>query len=418
MHIIKSVILGFSIFSLLCAEATAYEKPERRRDQYPTDIGYLFLPLPYSYPGIGDGVILLVNASNLFETTTDGFFMEITGDAKGRLGHLSELPLIKDKLFLSIDYQDIDSAVVNNYESRGMGDTNKDDYSLLEVNKADSTEINLKYSSQERRYSVFISHATEDFSLTAIRDSNGDIITVLDEPYTSKSKSNVIGFNLDYTDDYLDPLKGMKLSFTIRDNPAEGENDPGYFTTDFSYLYYKPMRDSDTLVFNYYQSDAHVQKTGNTNVTDIQNEVGLNCDASDSDCLKTQQEIVTLFINQRTNGTASSLGGLERLRSYPQGRFQGGHTAFVGAEYRWNMTAEATPFNYLFWKDVRTGKQIAIFAEAGSVSEKASDLWREQEYSVGVGYRLLSASGSVYRADIAYGGEGVEMAIFFEYPWN
>lgn len=84
-----------------------------------------------------------------------------------------------------------------------------------------------------------------------------------------------------------------------------------------------------------------------------------------------------------------SLGGLERLRSYPEGRFSGGHAAFLGAEYRWNLTEEATPFNYFFWKDVRTGKQIAFFAEAGSV----------------------------YRADLSVGDEGTEVAIFFFYPW-
>lgn len=418
MHIIKSAIISSFVFALLCSEATAFDKPERRRDQYPTDSAYLVLPLPYSYPGIGDGVILLANASNLFGTTTDGFIMEVTGDAKGRLGHLSELPLIKDKLFFSMDLQNIDSAVVNNYESRGMSGSGKDDFTLLEVNQADSKEFNLTYSIQDRRVNFFLSHTTEKFSLTAIRDSDGDIISALDKPYTSESKENILGFKLDYTDDYLDPRKGMRLGFTISDSPAEDQNDPDFYITDISYLYYKPMRNSDTLVLNYFQSDAHVGEQGNTNPVDIQNEVGLSCAPDDSNCLQTEQEIITLLVDQRSNGTSSQLGGIERLRSYPQGRYQGGHSAFAGAEYRWNLTSEATPFNYLFWKDVRTGKQIAVFAEAGSVSEKASDLWDKQEYSVGAGFRLLSASGNVYRADIAYGGEGAEMAIFFEYPWN
>ena len=91
--------------------------------------------------------------------------------------------------------------------------------------------------------------------------------------------------------------------------------------------------------------------------------------------------------------------------------------AFVGVEYRWNMVDENTPFNYLFWKDVRTGKQIAFFAEAGSVAETSAELWDEYRDTVGVGFRLVTASGSVYRADIAYGDEGTELAVFFFYPW-
>lgn len=123
------------------------------------------------------------------------------------------------------------------------------------------------------------------------------------------------------------------------------------------------------------------------------------------------------FINERRYGTASDLGGDRRLRSYPGGRYKGAHTIFVGAEYRWNITQETTPFDYLIWKDVRTGIQAAFFAEAGSVAEVSSNLWNEVRYSDGVGFRLLTGSGDVYRADIAAGNEGTEITVLFDYPW-
>jgi hypothetical protein len=107
-----------------------------------------------------------------------------------------------------------------------------------------------------------------------------------------------------------------------------------------------------------------------------------------------------------------------RLRAFPQSRYQGAHTAFVGAEYRWNINQEATPFDYFIWKDVRTGIQVAFFAELGSVSETSSNLWHETRYSVGTGLRLIAGSGAVYRADVATGTEGTQAIVIFNYPWE
>ncbi|MCZ6749217.1 MAG: hypothetical protein O7D96_07980, partial [SAR324 cluster bacterium] len=105
-------------------------------------------------------------------------------------------------------------------------------------------------------------------------------------------------------------------------------------------------------------------------------------------------------------------------RSYPQDRFQGAHTAFYGAEFRWNLTDELTPFDYLFWKDVRTGIQLAFFGETGTVAESRGKLWDESRESYGMGLRLITGSGSVYRADYATGDEGGELTVFFFYPWG
>jgi len=170
-------------------------------------------------------------------------------------------------------------------------------------------------------------------------------------------------------------------------------------------------------VLNYFQSDAHVTSKGNTNPADIRAELGLNCAPLDTSCLQSEQKLVDTFINSRTNGTSASLGGKDRLRSYPEGRFNGGHSAFIGVEYRLNFKQEVKPFDYLFWKDVRTGLQVAFFGELGTVSETSSDLWKERRSSYGVGLRLVAASGAVYRADLAKGAEGSETTMMFAYPW-
>ena len=414
------LLLWILAFGLIFSCVTVYADvsyPDRRKNQFPDSSAHLIVPLPYSYPGIGDGFFLMGNFSNILETTTDLLAMYVTGDAGGYILQFDELPIIDQRLYVKLYYQDIDRAAVNQYDARGMEGTGKNDYTLLDISLAreETAEFNLTFF--DRRLNFLYKHTNNEFKIEAIRDYNGDLITDLDEPFHGKESKDTLGISVDLTDDYLDPLKGMRFSLQYQDNPAEKADDPNFYALTYNMLLYLPMFATDTLVFNYFQSDAHVTKKGNTNPADIRSELGLNCAPLDTECLESEQKLVDVLINGRTNGSAANLGGKERLRSYPQGRFQGGHSAFFGVEYRWNFKQEVKPFNYLFWKDVRTGLQVAFFGEVGSVSEKSGDLWDETRYSYGAGLRLVAASGSVYRADIANGNEGSELTVFFHYPW-
>jgi hypothetical protein len=404
------------IFSSIPAQADITFQ-DRRKDQFPVSPAHLVVPLPYSYPGVGEGFFLMGNFSNVLETTTDFLAMYVTGDAGGYILQLDEAPIVDRRLYAKLYYQNINKAVVNQYDTRGMDNTGKDDYTLIEATLAleKNAEINLTFF--DRRLNFLYQYSDHAFEVTAIRDHNGVLIKSLDQPYRGESSDESYGISVDLTDDYLDPLKGMRFNLHYKDFPAKIAADPSFYVTTYNLSYYMPTLETDTLVFNYFQSDAHVTRKGNTNPTDIRQELGFNCAPLDIQCLDSEQKLVDVFINSRTYGTSASLGGKERLRSYPQGRFQGGHSAFLGMEYRWNFKQEVAPFNYLFWKDVRTGLQVAFFGEAGSVSERAGDLWQETRYSYGTGLRLVAASGSVYRADIAYGNEGSELTVFFMYPW-
>lgn len=409
----------FALFVINSGLVGANENiPDRRKDQFPKIPAYLLVPLPYSYPGIGQGAFLMGNFSNLFNTTTDFLAMYVVGDAGGYIGLLDEAPLINERLFLSVYYQNINRAVVNNYDIRGMEGTNKDDFNLLDMSLALQRSAELSLSFFDRRLEFGYSYSADEYEIQAIRDHDGKIISELDEPFVSEETSQHFSVTVDLTDDFLDPKRGLRFSLGFVDFPAKHAEDPSYYVLSYKALAYIPMFESDTLVLNYYQSDAHVRKKGNTNEVEIRDELGLDCEPTDTECLETEQKLVDSFVNRRTNGTAASLGGNERLRSYPQGRFNGGHTAFFGAEYRWNFVQETKPFNYLFWKDVRTGIQLALFAEMGSVAEKERQIWSETRYSYGAGVRLVAGSGSVYRADVAYGDEGAEVIIFFFYPWE
>ena len=90
---------------------------------------------------------------------------------------------------------------------------------------------------------------------------------------------------------------------------------------------------------------------------------------------------------------------------------------FIGTEIRWNVTEEYTPFNIVIIKDVRTAFQVAVFYEIGTVADQQSELWNITRSSYGVGFRMVTASGLVYRIDLASGDEGFQSSIFFQYPW-
>lgn len=412
-----TAIILFSSTVTTFANATDWIT-DRRKDQFPDESAYLLVPLPYSMPGIGDGAFLMGNFSNIASTTTDVLLIKVVGDAEGLVYQLDELPIIPRHLYLKYYEHDIDRASVSQYDLRGMEGTQQNDFTILDIDLARSRQFDLTFSYYDRRLNLTYSHIEDEYRLSAVRDNDGNLITQLDEPYTDKSTQERYTFALDLTDDYLDPRQGFRFSMAYMDNPAREVEDPDYFVIDYKALAYFPMGKDNTLVLNYYQSDAHVRTQGDTNPANIQTELGLNCNVTDTECVQTEQLLVNNIINERSFGTATNLGGLERLRAYPDDRFKGAHMAFLGAEYRLNFIQEATPFNYLIWKDVRTGYQIAFFAEAGTVSEHSSEKWDERRYSFGTGFRLLTASGSVYRADIAFGDEDVEVAVFFFYPWE
>jgi len=390
---------------------------ERRKPQFPTDAAHLFVPLPYSMPGIGQGYFLMGYLSNMYDTTADLAVISTQGDARGNLIQLDEIPLITDRLHLNLFGMDISSATVNDYETRGM-DSSQEGYNLLELGRVKQGSAELSLSFWDRRLALSARYANVHNELDAIRNSDGDVLTRFSSPYVTKGIQRSLGMMLDLTDDYQDPRRGLRLRLGVQDHPAANTDAADYYVTDASLLYYLPVNRTDTLAFNYYRSDAHIRSTGLLDADAIRSDLGSTCDPLDTACLDAEAQRVQNILDERRYGTATSLGGKDRLRSYPDGRFSGAHMAFVGVEFRTNFIQETTPFDYFIWKDIRTGVQLALFGELGTVAETNDALWQERRSSYGIGARIITASGSVYRADWATGSEGSEFTVFFFYPWQ
>ena len=61
--------------------------------------------------------------------------------------------------------------------------------------------------------------------------------------------------------------------------------------------------------------------------------------------------------------------------------------------------------------------QVVLIAETGTVAESEGDLWDRSRGDYGIGFRMVMASGGVYRADYVTGDEGPQLTIIVNYPW-
>jgi hypothetical protein len=393
--------------------------PDRRRDQFPEDFGYAVFPYPYSLPGIGLGLSLVAGAMNIADTHTDAYGIVFAGDVMGGAFGIGDLHLISRTLILDLGYSTVSKATIQSYAQRGMN-TDKNDYRLLEVGDIDYYGSRLTATFFDRRFEVYGAWYAGASRLQSIRDKDGDVIIEVEDPPREHGSTMLFGTRVDLTDDYANPRRGVRLDVTYTRTPPRGSGSD-YYVMDYNTTAYLPLGRRNTLVMNGLRSDAFVTRQGETDPVALQQELGLDCGTiSDPAEQNFCYQVIDNTIANNTFGTATGLGGFNRLRSYPQGRFQGAHTLFLGTEFRWNLTEERTPFNIFIMKDIRTSIQLALFYETGVTSDRSGDLAKRQNMrdSYGLGLRIVTASGVVLRGDLAHGREGFNTAIFIGYPWE
>ena len=276
----------------------------------------------------------------------------------------------------------------------------------------------------ERRLNAFVTQFTHSSRLKGVYEADG---TLIYEPESApKAKIGMLsqGLLFDFTDDWGDPREGLKISHN--QNRFIGLNSDGsspeQFTIDQNVTAYLPMGKQSTWVFNVFQSKAVVTKQGMTDKEKLRallyGKIDCSLTADPTKCESTIDQQLDDTIAANRYGTASGLGGVSRLRAFPQGRFKGARTRFIGTEFRWNLTDESVPFNFYLIKDVRTSMQIAFFKEKASIAETAQNLGKDWRNSTGMGFRLVTASGMVFRLDAATGEEGLNVNVIFDYPWS
>lgn len=116
----------------------------------------------------------------------------------------------------------------------------------------------------------------------------------------------------------------------------------------------------------------------------------------------------------------ATLGGLERMRGFPQNRFHDRSAVYYGAEYRhtldWNPLRDLA---LLRWMHVRVDwLQVVAFGEAGRVHDAfdVGELHSDMKYCGGAGLRAF-ANHLVMRADLALSEEDGILQMTIDHPF-
>lgn len=98
------------------------------------------------------------------------------------------------------------------------------------------------------------------------------------------------------------------------------------------------------------------------------------------------------------------LGSGSTLRGYKTGRFRDRHALLLSAEWRWIPN--------------RLGLDMALFADAGKVAPRASDLdFTDLKTDYGIGIRFHAPTVTVFRVDVARGSEGWRLVVASSSPF-
>ncbi|MFV2055111.1 MAG: hypothetical protein ACC707_01535 [Thiohalomonadales bacterium] len=399
--------------------ASAFEWEERSRDQFGTVFSYFIYPIAIDIPGLGTSSGLGASILNMNETDLDFTGFVLRGDFDVTGGTFLNYHIIKNRLLFDIGFYDFEAAIVR-YD-RGIN-SNKDSYILPRLN-GKFIESQLTWTFYERHLEAFVKLGLGEQQVTQVLNNKDEQFDTIDSSVQDQVVTK-LGFRFDNTNDRIDPIQGYRLETALN---IPNNSDPfisDFVVADYNATLYLPFRKRDTLVFNLFRSDAYVTNQVDAEFDTLQKERGLDCDNSfpvDTPawqaCKTTEADALNQMLAANAHGTATSLGGTQRLRSFANGRYYAGHSMFWGVEYRWNLNDVRKPFDFYIAKGIRTGLQVAIFAEQGSVSERSSDLFDTLKTSYGVGFRIV-LEGVILRIDYSDGSEGQEAVLFIDYPWS
>ena len=418
---------------------------ERRNKQDDDEISYFIYPLVYQVPGLGAGEGVGATVGNLLGDGSTLSLLRIKGEIEVDSIIATDIPLFTKHLTLSAAYADGTKGGFAFYD-RGSDSPEEPEFTLkFKRSWARAADLGINFF--DRQLEFYYGAA---FALPEIDLERSDLADFDDwENLSSEEQEDSIaafiknfllyidlvnlfvtrqGIKIDLTDDRIDPRDGYR--FQYEKYGFEGEGLKNFNVEDHSLTAYYPNENlSSVLVANVFYSKSKVTKPlslfGGIEIEDTEGAVA-ECIAESKG--KPRDSTVSVetsckgfvrgvqdFNAEGNNSNATSLGGPNRLRSYPISRFYDTYSLFAGLEYRTYYLESSTPFDFLFEKGVFKAVQSAIFYEIGQVSPTDNDaLYNGFKYSTGVGLRLVFSS-VVLRADYATGKEGQETTVFIGY---
>ena len=409
-------ILIITGFCFCFFTATAFSITfERRQDQFDKTPGLFVVPAPYAIPGIGNGLFVIGYLGNIAETSADVFGMGFVGDGQGFFASVDELFVFPEWSYLALTQGRMTRFGQNVYSSRGMK-SEKNDFNIYVGEDFTFYNYEVVFTHFERRIELAYGFNGGNGKFVEIKDYEGELVQKLGSPIEVDFAQKHVQLKIDLTDDYGDPRDGLNIRI-LRDRFPSVNQGAAFDSMTFALTYYLPIPENNTWAFHYFRSDARVRQEGNTDLESLKTTQGFYACGGYAACEAATLKSAQNRLNANKNGSSKSLGGADRLRSYPLSRYQAAHTLFYGTELRWNFSTENTKLDYWLLQDVQQALQAVFFWEQGSVAEEVGEIGETIRSSYGTGIRLVTKSGSVYKFEAASGDEGAEMILFFEYPW-
>ena len=230
---------------------------DRRREQFSKQYGQLFVPLPYSLPGLGTGLLFIGNFGNIADTTTDFAAIGGIGDAEFIFTFLDELFLAPDLLYLQYLRAHGFKFALQQYSSRGMKTTKNDfkygignswdlDSPTLKLTFMDRMlEIGLGFNKQSGKFQKFVTPDENDPT------KQGETVATFDPGLEINIANKIeLSTRIDYTDDYRDPRKGIRNSLFLDRQTATTNSEPSFDVVTNDLQIYIPVLEKSTIVFD------------------------------------------------------------------------------------------------------------------------------------------------------------------------
>jgi hypothetical protein len=367
---------------LVPAAAWADIVPDRRRDyedRLPNE--YLIIPAVASLPGFGVFVGVLASGSNLFDTGMNigaGLAESISGsDIHLQVAALQEIPIWKRIFTFDYQYGDIK---LGNFQAYVPGRNSPNfTYPVTQEFVFQLVRPTLRLWERRITLSYSLSYAS-GFNV----DLNGNEVT-------SRSHGSSANLALDFTDDVVNPVRGVRFEYQTGLTPPKSS----FFGTD--------SRNSSALLASG-RRNLHSEQytfTGYLPVTDMLDLVG----------------DILYFQAVGDAGDSIVRGGSLPLRGYPGNRWSDRYGVFGAAEARYTIPLNRRLEIPYLAHGIVEGLQLATFYEQGQVSpDKDKKLFTSMHSDYGVGLRVL-LQAIVVRFDIAVSDEGPQTSLTVNQPF-
>ena len=400
------VVTGLLILMTLPAWALV---PERRKVEGSEELGWFFAPTPARIEGVGQAIPLFGLLTNFYEgadmiavKTLPGGDFDIT------VAVLNDFPVFTRHFLFKGGY--FQQEVAFNLYSRGI-DSQSKDY-IVPYIKQSGNFWDFRYVGWEERVELFYRQFEGKGQQTKVFDAKGNLLS--DVVTKTEFSASQYGYQLDLTDENIDPRIGVRFGQKYSPNTSKNAFTSDVTLIDSEINFYLPLRESDTIAFNFFTSLSQINRAGVTDEATARTVLSQNCASGDFACSAAEDKLVADALAYNRHGS-TSLGGPNRLRAYAMNRFTAGNSNFRGVEYRYNFDDKANPLNWGFIGGTNSLLQMAFFFEQGTVSDERSQLLSNMKPSYGMGFRSL-ISGFIYRLDLAQGDEGLGVTLFIDYP--